>query len=526
MQQQMGFPMQQQMGFPMQQQMGFPMQQMGFPMEQQQEGDFGEDSSYLFENATPDDLAEIRNLISFFGPNVSYNSIDQTMIQYKEEEIDNILDELMTNVSTVYDSTSDINGFRVLEASEDDIIYNDVVNLVVDNPLSFIVKHDRLISDEQAFAQKEDRDVIESLNFIKMYNDNKYIKTLAEFLAEFYEGDLNVYDETHELTFDSDDAYYLCKSHLCYLVKKMINDKLLSLYSIYFYETPHIIDESLSNLPIQLLENLNLNNNYILNIYDDFNPVERSKLEEEVKSIKENTAAAITELNKNRYNVEQITSLEQFEETFGLDIHVGNFIINPNKINIHDEKDFEKFVNTLNFETENNFVSFQKFTEKEIIQLFYDEIYDLNHHLNLNLAINLIKNLIKTIHPLDCSQDESYECLRNNFLKQKLIKNCLHAVNVFEAYSNYILQLRNAIQKYEIVNNEPNLFYNWTINLADSLASYEDDDYYYGGMFRTEIFEIVSSLTNINYETGLINILNSLPDIKWYDEIDKMKYGY
>jgi hypothetical protein len=517
--QQQGFPFGQQQGFPFGQQQGFPVeQQQGFPDEQQIEDEEGIE---VIGEVMPEDVEEINQLINFLIPNNEINSFDESYAQTQVDVIHHMVKQLKINVGmaypdsidVVYSSESNSNGFNIANNSSSDEMYDDVVRLITGDPLLFILKHDKIINrtkhDEEEEEEEEEQKYLSYL--IKSYN-KKYNTILTDFLAEFYEGDYNVYDDSFELTFDDYDLYYLCKSHLCYLVKKLINDKFLSLYNI--YNSTEMLKNK--DLPINDLERMDLTKNYVVDMADYFMYMGLNEHDAQMRAEME------IETRKKKINDEILESypvgLTSVKEELGLDFYVGRYIINDYKINIHNKFDLEKFVQMVNREIDSKFSSFIYFNSLNMFDLFYDEIYDINHHFNVNTAMKYVR----LISPDNCvSATSEAECTRINKLNEKLRSNYEDTVLIYENYTNYISNLRKVIQDYTLYE-QPNLFFGWTTKLANTLITYEDS-YYTPDILAGQLTSILESTFNINFDSNLLDYLNKI-DSDWINQILKNIY--
>ena len=460
----------------------------------------------------PESVESLRYL-PFFGPSEEYmvnipGGTEDIVIGDNEQKINGMLIELQKmfdNEAHIINtaqfnidnqSRSAIDGFTVLNNKSSNEIYDDVFNLVVNEPLSFIVNYERIIKKNTG----ESKDFV----YVRELYNSEYKTALCNFFAEFYEGDYNVYDKQFELNFTSvtdEDLLYLCISHMCYLARKMVKDKLLALYNTYTSSL------EADGLPIMNLDKINLESDYLIS-YDEI---------------------LVKHVGHDDVRAQQLADeriAKRTDVTGTLEYYNGDFMINPDKINIHDYTDFEKLKIALSDEIDKGYPSFSINFEEDSI---YDEIYDFEHNCNLDVAYNFIKKAYETYLKdrtvdISCNPPENLdlECY-NKILINKSNLNCEHAMGIIKMYNDYILRLKQKINSEHKTNKDTVL--NWTLQLAMSLANYGNDDYYKNGTFNSDLDYVLNNV--INFEEGggtLLDYLKSNHD-GWFDYVKNIVYG-
>ena len=428
--------------------------------------------------------------VPFVGPDYTVSNIPVGMEEQLVTENEQSINESLINLQEMYGYNDDyessiaIDDFKVLNNKLSYDIYDDVVDLVVNNPLLFAVNYERLIHKNDKYQGAGIVDTSQ-LYYIE------YRNTLMEVLSEFYESDYNVYDNTEELFFtdDDDDLYYLCVSHLCYIARKMVKDKLLELYQSY------VSSGFRNDVPLLLMDNLDTNNNYVMNTTEfralyGGNPIANDY----ANAVERDNDAYQSELNADPFT----------------HFHGGCFI-NPYKINIHKYTDLDKFNDTLNQEVSSGFPSFQV----PEFETLYNEIYDINHQLNLDTVCLHIEKELERIKIMGIV----------NTFTTKLHINCEHALSVVNTYRNYILNLRGPIDRYADINE--GLYLDWTLQLALSVTKYEDINYYTTPDFIKDMDSVLSSVFYYESPDNIIDMSNYLEDIHigWQNYISSCMYN-
>ena len=400
-------------------------------------------------------LKQHATFLNLFKIPVSTDIPIDLLSQFEDEQTyEAFKDDVFNN----YLSNVPVDGFSAIHNNKKEIIYDSIVNLIVEDPLLFIANYERIINKSLV-------DLPDDTEYNRAHNSYKttFNYELCNFLAEFYEGDMNVYDEEQDIDFNSFSVrtlVYFCISHLCYIAKELVKNKLIRIYNSFI--TSDYADETKEGA-INLLGFID-DNNYVIPVIDE---------REEEGPLQIDVSAD----TNNKYT------------------------LNPSKINMHDILSID-LVNdqVFNLEQPNN----------SFIQLIddshptYDEINDIEDDYTMKLALYEINKITQFINQCVNPTDEpSILCnimMSNPRLVEKMVLNCNHAIAMITGFGEYIGNTKSVIYKIhgkhdtpETPENKIQQSNNWILKFASSLAKYENEEYK-NNRFKQELYNILSTL--------------------------------
>ena len=351
-------------------------------------------------------------------------------IPMTEYEIDDIEQHITASMGETPPVLS--NNYESLFSFTNEHLIEEIREIVIENPLLFLTNYKRIINNELIPIE---------------YDSSEFNYLFSNFLTEFYEDDYNVYDN-YLIDFNgySDETvYYLCLSHLCYMSKELIKNRLMQICDS--FTTDDSVPAELKEYPL-----------YITNVIND------------------------------NYLI-----CDETGEMCGF---------NKNKINIHHQDKFDNMHELLSYN-----IDYLQYTIENPDILTFDIIKKQKYDFTLRLASFEISNCINELTKCLDGTSISPICHIDGLLFEKLYDNFNNTSRLFEMFYNYIeTVLQNVspdLVQYNL-DEEGELFKSWILDFGTALTAYKDNAYLYDGL-KSDLLDALNNKLGMDLSEDYVN---------------------